>query len=155
MNKGAWTLRQVRTFRGMEGPGFNANLYRGDTKVAVVDDHGSGGPVDARFLDRNGSRNTPSAEEDILTAHVKTLPQEECYGTMLDVSVDWFLGELFGDWQDEKRYRRLCKTKIVFTLKSKPGVFLSLNTPYRVPTKATLELKYGDDLGEIVNERYL
>lgn len=156
MDKAAWTLKQVKTFRGREGTGFNANLYRDGNKVATVDDHGNGGPIDVHFLDGNGHYNVATPESTLLDAHVKALPQEKCFGTMLDVSVESFLGSLFDDVQEEKRLRRLCKTKIVLKLKSnKPGEVTCISQAYRPVHKAKLEERYGGDLVEIINERYL
>lgn len=52
-----YTVNAIKTFTGMEGHGFNANLLRDGVKVAEVIDDASGGPVSIHWLDeRKGER---------------------------------------------------------------------------------------------------
>lgn len=49
-----YALKNVKTFKGMEGcGGFNASLYKDGKKVADVVDDDSGGPILFHFTERN------------------------------------------------------------------------------------------------------
>lgn len=50
-----WSLKGYRTFRGMDGSGFNSTLLLNGKAVGTADNEGSGGPDLVRF-------NTPEAE---------------------------------------------------------------------------------------------
>jgi hypothetical protein len=43
--KGVYTVKNVKSFLGQEGPGFNATLYKDGVSVAAIIDDASGGPV--------------------------------------------------------------------------------------------------------------
>ncbi|MDF7815282.1 hypothetical protein [Hymenobacter sp. YC55] len=88
------------------------------------------------------------------------------YAHSLETDVDLLLEE----WikakyakQDEERLKRMCKTKWVFTLTEDKGKPCDPNSMFSIPRKPTQTLaqltkylreEYGDNLKEIVNERY-
>lgn len=51
------TVRKVKTFRGMEGVGYNAELCADDKPVALVIDHGDGGCVVFEWRDHAGEKD--------------------------------------------------------------------------------------------------
>ena len=61
-----YTVKGIKAFEGMEGPGFNADLYRDGTRVAHVRDMGNGGPMDFEW--------EAMGEEARLREYAKTLP---------------------------------------------------------------------------------
>lgn len=107
-----YSVRNVRTFNGMEGPGFNATLLRDGKPVAELIDDGCGGCVLFRWKDR--------AEEKLLNDHIKTLPPYEfpmvAKGEKFHVTADLFVGRLIDFWKFEKGMRRRCDSAIVFRL---------------------------------------
>jgi hypothetical protein len=48
-----YELKAIKEFKGDEGYGMNANLYRNGTKVASIIDHGDGGILSYSFDDRS------------------------------------------------------------------------------------------------------
>ena len=46
-----YTVKGVKSFRGMEGYGFNATLYNGSKRIAFVIDEGRGGGLLFRYFD--------------------------------------------------------------------------------------------------------
>ena len=75
-----------------------------------------------------------------------------------DVSehTDAFIGIMVDDHLNTKRLKRMCKSKTVFTLKSSvEGDCYTIKHPYDERVKDHLNNKYGDDLVEIINERFI
>lgn len=64
-----YSVKNVKSFMGMEGYGFNATVYRGNKRIGLAIDEGCGGPLTLR-IDQD--------ELDELEKHVKTLPDHVC-----------------------------------------------------------------------------
>ena len=90
----SYTVKNVKTFIGNEGHGFNATLHRGKKKVAFVCDDASGGDVHFDWVPEyskipSGSFNFSKAEESVVSeifsdeeeklfsSHCKSLPPLE------------------------------------------------------------------------------
>ncbi|MEW5833362.1 MAG: hypothetical protein AB1763_11060 [Campylobacterota bacterium] len=122
-----YTLKNVKTFSGMEGRGFNASLYRDGKKVAEVRDDATGGPlrfdwadalqpkvvIDAFDYAGNPIRFNGSEEEKRLHDFCNALPQRESNGRTLRVDPDWYVSELVDTADLMKRVKRHMKTKVV------------------------------------------
>lgn len=129
-----YTVTKIKTFRGMEGPGFNSVLCRDGTPVAKVDDDASGGPLRFDWLDRKAPAveitRIPSylpnsapvtfavtPEEARLYAHVDTLPPTHYAGMTLAPDPDTFVSTLVNDVVEVKQlkstFTRAFKTKVV------------------------------------------
>lgn len=108
-----YTAKNIVTFNGMEGGGFNASLYRDGKRVAHVIDDASGGPLIVDWLDKekaewevvghSGAIITVkgTAEEKFLVEYLKTLPPMETdfvgsdgEDVTLDWNVDLFVSEI-------------------------------------------------------------
>ena len=154
----------IKTFLGSEGHGFNATLWVNGRKAATVIDSADGGTYRWHWTDKFA--------EKIFEAYVGTLPEEVHYWEPTPINgpkpeptatnsftfkpdADSVMGKLVDDALNARRFARLMKTKTVFRLKSdKDGDWRTLNGgPYSPAARAWLEKKYGDDLGEIMNER--
>src|SRR5687768_17542817 len=92
----AYEAKGIKTFRGQEGEGYNASLYRDGKKVAFVIDDASGGMLDVEWLDRK--------EEQLLKDHCVTLPDQVCSFTgedgqpvTLKMTSEIFIEELVND----------------------------------------------------------
>lgn len=64
-----YTVKNVKTFRGHDGNGFNATLYENGKRVALVDDDGWGGGYNYQWLD-------PSAEQRLNDFAAASAPVE-------------------------------------------------------------------------------
>ena len=168
-----YEVKGVKTFKGMEGAGFSANLYRDGKKVAEVVDSAHGGDFDYQFLDRK----EPKVEVKVINLSNKTYsyqgtPEEaklaeyvsgmtfvsEFDGKSYSKGVDGFMDELINNYENDKRFKRLCKTSIVVKLKSsKEDEFFTFKGKYCPNAKIQIEgwaKKKGEEIIEIVNERY-
>lgn len=150
-----YTVKNVKTFRGMEGQGFECSLYKDGKKIGTVTDDAQGGPY--RFFLKKG-------EEEILQAHAKTLPKLPWGFTPhppldpdgMTQDADIVVNNLVEDFLEEKRLRKMCKSKIIFTLHSDKGpvAYWEMKNIFSPKMRTYLQDKYGDDLKEIINERY-
>jgi len=148
MNTLDYNVKGVKSFRGMEGYGFNATLYRGKIKIAFVIDEANGGCYHYDWFNR--------AEDKILRDHCESLPKEVVYDMEIAVDSDMLVGALVDKYENDKRFSRLCKKSTLFRLKGDPddGYQVYKNTPYNEFMKKFLIDKYGDTLEEILNEKY-
>ena len=140
-----WSIKNLKTFIGMEGQGFNVSLYEGNKLVAFVIDDARGGPLMFQWKDKTA--------KDRLNALVASLPPVGFEGTNLKTAVtaDIFVGDLVWDLQnklEDKRYERKlqkdCQTKTCFLL---PGESVKdgwriLKTPFSAKAVAFLQGKY-------------
>ena len=101
-----YEVKNVKTFIGTEGHGFNANLYCDGKKVAFVIDSAHGGCYDYEWVS--------DAARVKAEAHVKTLPGVEMYGTKLEMDMDIFMSELIDAYEEKKQITRMKKTYVVF-----------------------------------------
>jgi hypothetical protein len=104
----SYTVKNIKTFNGMEGSGFNCNLYRDKTKIAEVIDDASGGMIIFYWADQEAPRvetngvdykdepkiykDTP--EESLFRTHCLGLPKWDCNGTMVHTDMDLYIEEL-------------------------------------------------------------
>jgi hypothetical protein len=51
-------IKKFKSFTGMEGPGFNADLYADGQKAAIVIDGGNGGEMDFHWTSRKSRRRS-------------------------------------------------------------------------------------------------
>jgi len=147
---GDYSVKNIKSFVGHDGYGFNANLYRGKKKVAFCLDDARGGEVDIQWLDWKDR-----TEAKLLDAHVATLPKVEAHGLTLTIDAGWFVSELVTKWEDEKELRKLqklCKTKTLFRqADSKSNSYFVLPAILTDALREHLKQKHGNDL-EIFND---
>jgi len=151
--KHGYTVRDIKTFRGMEGEGFNATLCRDGREIAFVIDDATGGDVHIQWADARSH----GAEEKRLLEFLKTLPKERWEDTEYDVTPDIFLATLVDQAQTEKRLRRLFRKETLFRLKgdrTDDGKWRVLKAPFSPGVKAQLVKTYGDSLAHVLNEDY-
>lgn len=119
-----YTVTSVKTFRGMEGRGFNATLCRAGVPVALVIDDASGGPYQFEWKDRN-AKQVPvtwspldngemftfqaSPEEAKLYETSLAQPKVKFYRMELQVTPDMFVGQLLEGFENAKREKRRAK----------------------------------------------
>jgi hypothetical protein len=158
--------RGVKSFLGTEGHGFNATLYINSRKAATVIDSADGGMYHWHWLDKEA--------EGTFADYVASLPEETHYYEPVRASgekpepnaansftfkpdADSVMSGLVDDAINARRLARLMKSNTLFRLKSetyKDGEWRKLTGGAFCPAaKEWLVKKYGDDLGEILNER--
>jgi len=161
-----YQVKNVKTFRGREGQGFNATLYCDGKKVAQVDDSANGGCYDWHWLDwqankvpvtfknYNGSEYTRNATPNE-AAFIEFLKSKGLDGEF--EFEDSYVNELVCEFIKMRDYKRWCKKETLFRLKSEKyedGAWRTLKVPFSDPrAKKYLQDKYGDDVQEILNER--
>ena len=143
-----YNVKGVKSFRGMEGYGFNATLFRGKVKIAFVIDEANGGCYHYDWFDR--------AEDKRLRDYCETLPKEAVYDMEIAVDPDILVSELVERYENDKKFSRLCKVSTLFRLKGDPeGQYqVYKKVPYNEAMKKHLVEKYGDTVEEILNEKY-
>tara|TARA_R110000824_G_scaffold201667_1_gene385731 strand:- start:6134 stop:6691 length:558 start_codon:yes stop_codon:yes gene_type:complete len=153
---GKYTVKNVKSFMGREGYGFNCSLYRDGKKVgSCIDDAGGGGmyPIDWDMkIDRKH-------EQTLFDAHIKSLPAvASSFGKKdmtLTIDEGWFVTELVNKWEQGKEVRKVkrkCAQKTLYrTLDQNDGSYFVSNILFSPEVGRKLRAKYGDKI-EIFNE---
>jgi len=149
-----YEVKNVKTFTGREGHGWSCSLYANGKRLGDVTDTASGGPVN--FYIEKG-------ELVLLGMHCALLPKRPWgfEGDDLDpegckVDPDIFVSDLVGDFIENKDMKRKCKTRTVFTLKDgDPKDIWLMKSIFSERVKKHLQDKHGDNLKEIINERFV
>jgi hypothetical protein len=121
-----YSIKNLKTFRGMEGQGFNLTLYRDGIKVATVDDDANGGCFHFHWFDRN--------EESILKKHCESLPNCGPFEIM-----DAFVDELVNDALLSKKMLSSLKKKTLFVMNE---LLYTVNAPYTPELGVRLQARY-------------
>lgn len=166
----AYSVKSVKTFRGMEGEGYNATLCRNGVPVALVIDDATGGEIRFEWNDWKAARvdvtvrhyqtgasvvHKGTPEEALFAEYVMSLPMYEFYGKKSYHNFDTAIGEIMNAVLVEKQYTRWCKTKTCFRLKGdKEGAYRTIAALYTAKIKAELEARHGNKLEVILNEKY-
>ena len=159
MTKESITLKSVKVFVGMseETTAFTATLYINGKKAAHVKNDGRGGDNYPRFLDRE--------LETEFHEFCKSLPSTYLYddddptkvmGGPYEKNYDSFIGDLLDEWMDNDQWKKTCRKGLVFLLKDGPvGEYRITNGKYSAILAKQVREKHGEDLLEIVNERFI
>lgn len=163
---------------GMEGQGFNATLYRDGKRVAFVIDQATGGEYLYEWFDFDENKknqvtinivhgrydNKPTSwkgtpEEKLFHEYVDKQPKDEPDDIFPDgsyPSTDQIVGKLIDEYETARYYKRKCKKKtVVITKECKEGQCIVFDHPYKPEYRKHFEQKYGDQLVEIINERFI
>lgn len=143
----SYSVKNVKTFTGSEGAGFECSIYNKGKKIGTAMDPATGGPVNF-FINRD--------EEDLLDTYCKTLPRIpwEIDSKGCKIDKDIFVWELVESFLTEKKLKQKCKKKTIFTLKDSTS-YWSIKCVFSQEVKKHLMKKHGDNLKEIVNERFV
>lgn len=152
-NFGDYSVKKIVQFKGMEGTGFNCDLYRGTKKIAFCRDNGNGGEVTiGRWSDKT--------EEVLLLNHVASLlpiPFDYGNGVKKDLKIDegWFVSDLVARHVIEKEIKKLKKKCEMATLYRVPMIhraseYAEWPVEYSDKVRASIVAKYPD--AEIFND---
>lgn len=142
----AYSVKNVKTFMGTEGYGYNCNLYRDGKKVAEVVDTADGGLVNF-YWEAKG-------EAELFRQYALTLPKIDMskWG-MADVpqDIDTAIGGLVDEYENTKRIKRLCSKNWVYENPKKEGELFCFKKP---SDRKAIEIKYKDIIGKCLNEDF-
>lgn len=148
-------IRKFKSFRGMEGSGFNLDLHYQGKLFARIDDDGNGGEYRYDFSVRSRRwEQDPAlqrANEAILDTIVAEavaadpgrfgidvgVPSKLPAATLARLSRDTFIGILVDAHEAQRRLTRLCKSKTVVQIGDDIGT--ENYTTYAVPFTADLK----------------
>lgn len=141
---GDYRIAGVKTFTGMEGSGWEGQLFRGDKFIGFVGDDATGGPV--RIQVRNGH------EMNALTQHAYSKTQDQFE------RVERFIDDLVNYQLAIKRLQGKAKKIIIAIIDDQPkvdanGVPVEFNTfkvEYSPTSRAKVLAKYPN--AKIINE---
>jgi len=162
-------IKKFKSFRGMEGMGFNLELWVDGAKACFIVarprivrylrrsldsiDEANGGMFRYEWASRKAAQK--------VQAHVDALPiipsisgvDKSLWPEGRKQDMDEFISHLVDEFESDKRFKRLCKTKTVFRLPTdKAGDYRSLNVPYPAGRQYVLE---RHSTAEFLNEKYL
>lgn len=139
-----YTVKNVKSFQGMEGYGFSCSLYRKGMKIGTVTDTASGGMID--FYLNEG-------EKGVLDTYCSTLPVRKIKEMTIPTDCDIFISGLVEKWEKLKQYTRWCKKQTIFRVDGdKKDEYRVISKFYDDKVKNHLEKKYKDKGLVIVNE---
>ena len=141
-----YQIKNVKSFQGREGLGFECSLYKDGKKIGIVTDTANGGMTDF-YLDKG--------EKELLDKYCETLPPIVFDGRDFEMpaSCDTFLSGLVDEWDKQQQIKRWCRTKTVFSLAGDaPGNYRTINSKYCLKVKKHILNKYKDKNPTICNE---
>ena len=152
-------LRGVKVIAAMseESIAFTGSLYLNGKKAADLKNTGQGGCNEMRFSDHE--------LEKAFCAYCESLPPtppdqwaiDNGFPEPLAMEADYWISLEVGKVEEKRHWKRQCAKSICVILKSHgDGEFaLYKNTPYTPEKAAQIRAKFGEELVEIINERYL
>ena len=156
MTKESIELKNVKVAHHMseETTAFTATLYINGKKAAHVKNDGRGGDNHPWFLDREVEKE--------FHAFCASLPVEKDEWHIENnlepspMSYDSFIGRLLEVWMEKDDWKKACRKGLVYLLKSKGSeIYYTTKAPYSAVLAKQVREKHGDDLMEIINERFL
>jgi hypothetical protein len=138
-------IKNFKSQRGHEGPGFYCILWVDGVKGAEVINQGDGGMCYWHWFNKEA--------EKTWVDHVAAQPEleDEFGGKPYKQDQDTVIAGLVDDYEIRKHLVRLCKTKTLYRLKKDDSVW-EMRVRYAPEVGAKLRAKHGDNLHEIINE---
>jgi hypothetical protein len=155
-----YTLKGVKTFRGMDGYGLNAKLCRDGKEVAFLLDEGCGGMLDFDWKDR---MHGESVEEDIFKAFIEQerakIPADKVDEHGMNER-EYFGGEMWvnalvDSMANAKRMKLLCKTKTCYQVGEQIGgeeFFVVKGVDPKI--RSAIEKKHADKKVKFMNDEF-
>lgn len=154
---GVYTVTGIKTFRGHDGQGLNANLCRDGKKVAFLLDEGCGGDMMFDWID--------SKEEALFDAFIAEEKARIPEGKKNEFGMterDYFDGATWvnkavDDHNNNKRFKRMCKTKTLFQVEGDPESFIGADSFRVIETvkpgvREHIERKFAGKKVRILND---
>ncbi|MEI7436000.1 MAG: hypothetical protein WCL16_04230 [bacterium] len=169
-SKSKYTVKAIKSFMGMDCPGFNATLCMDGKKIAEVINDGSGGETRFNWEDRKALKVTIpwvdwkgnptmaccTPEEAGLMEHIRGMRWEDLSGSQDltgQINPGVFVENLINDFKEQSRFRRFCRTSTLFRIKGdKPDEWRTIEQAFTPQIKALIVGKYGNQVESIMNE---
>lgn len=135
-----FTVKNIKTFRGMEGTGYNATLYLDGKKFAEVLDDAHGGEVNIDCFNKD--------DYAILSNYVLTLPKWKSGFSkeMYDMTVGLFVENMINKILDAKKLEKAKKKGICFKLNTdNKNTFRTINTHDMAIAVNHLDKQFGNN----------
>jgi hypothetical protein len=145
--------KNVKTFEGHDGTGYNASIYINGTRVAKAKDLADGAPLDIRPLGDKSKKIIKEARE-----YISTLPERECKlppkpnGEVetftLDESLELLIEDAVNDYLIQQDIKRLQKKGFVFRDHSQPEGRQISHVSYKRTLQYLVDKGYKERLQE-------
>lgn len=132
---------------------FAADIYIDGKKVGDCENRGQGGCT-SYFIQDEATRK--AFEAHAVAVYERFPEYEQSEHNRISMAAEGLLDDLAYKLLENKSWQRKCKSKTIFFLKTdEPGMYRELKRPFSAEVKAALQKHHGDNLGEIVNERFI
>lgn len=129
------TVKKVKTFNGMEGPGFECYAAVDGSICAHVLDEGCGGPMWWQVLDA-----------DVLKSYAASIGAPDAVqgqAVRLDSKLDEAVAAAVDEWEWQRKAKRISRTRTLFRLPTDPAhEWRTLNAVYSDQTRDHIRAKY-------------
>ena len=156
-DRGGYKIKGLKLFDTNDGYAFSASVYLNGKKVGSVQNSGHGGPNSYDPVIPKGMK--PEAYRKANDAFIKGLQAQalKIDPTATFETEDLLIGALVDDFENEKRFKRLCKTKVLFRLKGDDkGEYRTISVKFSNEVKAKVLDQYkkqGKEIIEFLNEK--
>ena len=157
-------LKKLKVYKGLshDSTAFNAELWIDGKLAAYCENDGHGGDNFIQYVDRMHGKSAFEAAFAEWTGAMPPMPIEDEFlegRGMEPIPMDdeLWVGLEVERLEEERFWKRRCsKTMCVILKTHKPGQFTQYKAwPYSPDAAQELRRKHGDDLVEIINERFL
>lgn len=133
-----YSVKNIKTFTGREGKGFNATLYRDGIKIALVIDSANGGELSFQW-DNHADRK----EERLLEAYCKSLPQIEFWkdSGLFDQTPELYISALVENFGFRKKMKNQLQKRTIFLT---DGHLREYNRPYTQDIQEQIKKTFPD-----------
>ena len=153
MTKESIQLKNVKVAWNMseETTAFTATLYIDGAAAAYVKNEGTGGDNHPRFMDRNLEKEFHEFCKSLPPEYLDDDDDEPC-----PMTYDSFIGQLLTEWISNDDWKKACRKGLVFRLKNDNGdQYRTTKGKYSPELASAIRERYGDDLIDIINERFI
>jgi hypothetical protein len=144
-----YTVKNVKTFMGTEGYGYNCNLYRDGKKVAEVIDAADGGSVNFYWVGKG--------EAEAFSRYALNLPKIDMSKWGMDdvpQDIDTAIGGLVDEYENTKRLKTLCAKNWVYKFKNRKADEITCFKKSHPDIRKVIEEKYEGLIVECINDRF-
>ena len=138
-----YSVKNIKQFNGMEGKGFNVTLYYKGVKIGEVRNAGDGG-CNFYYIPNPDMKKLVNTAKDVI-------------GEGFEVE-DQFISHIIDDTLNDKKFRKYCKTQVLFQVKGdNNNVYRTFNVKYTPEFGEKIRNDYktkGFEIVEIINELY-
>jgi len=155
-----YSVKNVKSITGHDGACFEASLYEGDKRVAIVAEDTWGGPTNFHWLDDKDEKVDVTVKHYNGNLHIyKGTPAEARFSKhVLEIDQDRevFVCSLVHKFEEEKQLRKWCNKETLFRLKGdKEGSWRTVKSKFSPNVVNWIRNKYTDQVEEILNDRFI